>query len=133
MVVKNSHSSSDIWFLCHLLKCAPQPNWLCHQSITTRLNIKTLSPKMVMALIICKNLCNSFKMWQFYWKHSNTHAMTSPFFFFWDWNFAQVWKINMKREFFWSLFFLEKKVIWSAKIKVMLWHFPIDFGLVTNF
>jgi hypothetical protein len=31
-------------------------------------------------IIICKNSCNSFKMWQCDWKYSNTHVMTSLFF-----------------------------------------------------
>ncbi len=47
--------------------------------------------------IICKKLCNFFKMWQFYWKHFNTHAMT---FFFGTENFAQMWK---KRRFFFAI------------------------------
>jgi len=58
---------------------------------------------MIAALIVPKNSCNSFKMWQYDWKHSNTHIVTMSlsffFFFFWVWNFGQMWKINLKRKY----------------------------------
>ncbi len=55
-------------FLRHLFKCAPNPpnptQMRCCQSITTKLNMKIFFLKMIMAPIIHKNSCNSFKMWQ---------------------------------------------------------------------
>jgi hypothetical protein len=64
-------------FLYHLITCAP--SWT--NFVTTKLNMKILAPKMVMAPIISNNLHNSFKMWQCDWKHSNTHVMKNLFCF----------------------------------------------------
>jgi hypothetical protein len=55
LVVRNSRSSFDILFSLPAPRMCTQPNWLHHQSITTQLNMKILSPKMVMAPIVHKN------------------------------------------------------------------------------
>jgi hypothetical protein len=77
LVVRNSHSSLDFCFLCHLLKCAPGPKWLCHLSIIHKSKSETIFSKAGYATHHTENSCNSFKMWQCDWKHSNTHVMTS--------------------------------------------------------
>jgi hypothetical protein len=126
-----SHSSFDI-YLYHLLKCAPNPKWLCHQSISH--NMKLFFPNMVMAPIIPKNSCNSFKVWQCGWKHSNTHVITSFFFFFffWVWKFSQMWIINMKRDY---LIFLggRKKSLYLQKNENHVATFPYWFWFGNNF
>jgi hypothetical protein len=60
-------------------------------------------------------------MWQCDWKHSNTHVMTS-FFWFEIFNKCEkyIWKKNI-----WTLFFWRKKPLDLKKLKIMLWHFPI--------
>jgi hypothetical protein len=91
----------------HLFKCAPNLNWLCHQSITHKTKYETnFSKTNLVHPTYIKNSCNSFKMWQCDWKHPNIHVTTSLFLL---WNFAQMWKINMKREYSITSFF-EKKI-----------------------
>ncbi len=138
LVVKNSHSSFDILFSLLVPRMCTQPNWLCHQSITTKLNMKILFPKMVMAPIIHKKLCNFFKMWQCDWNHSNTHAMKSFFFFFFFFFFfgvliflkclKKVWKENNGHFFFW-----EKNSLDLQKIKNHVVTFPYWFWLGNKF
>jgi hypothetical protein len=78
-------------FLCCLLKL-------------TKLKMKLLSLKMVVAPIIHKTSCNSFERCQCDWKDWKYTCDDEVFFLVW--NFAQTWKITMKREyliwFFWE-------------------------------
>jgi hypothetical protein len=60
---------------------------------------------MVMAFIIHKNSCNSFKCDDVILKTFKYTCDDKSFYFVW--NFAQIWKINMKRECL--IFFWEKK------------------------
>jgi len=89
-------------FLYHLLTCAP--SWT--NFVTTKLDMKILSPIMVMAPIISKNLHNSFKMWQCDWKHSNTHFTKSLFCF--GLKFCTNVKNKYEKRTFDHFFFCEK-------------------------
>ncbi len=113
LVVKNSHSSFDILFSLSPPQMCTQPNWLCHQSITTKVNIKIFFPKTVIAPIICKNLCNSFEMWQFYWKHSNTTCHDKSFF--------------LLLKFCTNVKFFQRKSLDLQKIKSHVVKFPYWF------
>ncbi len=79
--------------------CTPASSDFFINPELTKLNMKLLSSKMIMALIIpfLKNSYNSFKLWQCDWKHSNTHVVTSVFFFGLE-NLKQMRKINIERE-----------------------------------
>jgi hypothetical protein len=117
LVEKNSHSYFDILFSLPPPQMCTQPNWLCHQSIITKLNMKILSPKIVMAPIISTNwyvtmLLKTFK----YTCHDES--------FFLVWNFAQMWKINMKRKYL-VTFFFEEKVIRFAKNKKLCYDISL--------
>jgi hypothetical protein len=98
------------YFLCHLLKCAPSPKWLCHQSITDKTKYETTLFKNDYDHSSCtKKLYNSFKMWLKTFKYTCQDKC-----FFLVWKFVQMWKINMKGEY---LNFFEKKFI---RLKIML-------------
>ncbi len=79
--------------LHHLLKCAPSLKWLCHQSITHKLNMKL--PKWLKTPIICKKSWIFFKMWQCDWKHSNTHVMIGLCFFIWNVEHIKPWILKI--------------------------------------
>jgi hypothetical protein len=78
---------------------------------------------MVMAHIICKILVILSKC-DIVIEKIQIHI--SSFFI---WKFAQMWKINMKREYLITFGFWKKSLDFQ-KLKIMLWHFLIGFGLV---
>jgi hypothetical protein len=66
-------------------------------------------------------------MWQCDWKLSNTHVMTSFFF-------GLKIFINTKNIYEKKIFdFFEKKISRFGKIKILLWNFPMGFGLLSKF
>jgi hypothetical protein len=77
----------------------PSLNWLCHQSRAHKTkNMKLLSSKMIMALIIPKNkihiiLSNIVTMWLKTFKYTCCNKCL----FFWAWKFAQMRKINIEK------------------------------------
>jgi len=71
-------------------------------------------PKMVKAPMIHKESCNYFKMWQCDWKHSNTHAMMSFFFFFFG-KICTIVKNKMNGEYL--ITFYNKKIRFPKKIE----------------
>jgi hypothetical protein len=108
----------------------PAPKWLCHQFIIHKTKYET----------------TFFKKWLWHSSYTKIHIIFSKcdnvieniqihmswqVFFFLVWKFAQMWKINMIREFFKKLW--SKKSSDLKKLKIVLWHFPIGFGLVTIF
>jgi hypothetical protein len=115
----------SVHLLCHLLNWALKG--LCHQSITTKLNMKILSSKMVMAPIVQKKSCNSFKMWQCDWNHSNTHVMTRLLFF--GLKFCPNVKIKYEKRIFDHFFFWKKSHWISKKIKNHVVTFSYWFWL----
>jgi hypothetical protein len=117
-VAWNHHTSSllqikQLIFWHFVPQMCTQPNWLCHQFIITKQNMKIFSPKMIMAPIIHKKSCNSFKIWQCDWKHSNTHVMMSLFFWFEILHKCE--KYIWKKEYLITFFLGTKKVIRFAK------------------
>jgi len=110
-------------FFYHLFKCAPTPNDFVTNPKPTKLNMKPLYPNIIKAFIIHKISCNFFKMWQCDWKHSNTIVTTNLFSLFWK--FAQMWKINMRKEHLIIYIFWEK-IISSPKD----WKLCCDISLL---
>jgi hypothetical protein len=92
--------------------------------------MKLFSPKILMALIICENSCNSFKMWQCDWKHSNAHVTMSLFSF--GLKFCTNLKKNECKENL-NHFLFEKKIINFVKNWNHVAIFPTGFWFDNNF
>jgi hypothetical protein len=69
--------------------------------------MKLVSPPMVTAHI--KNSCNSLKMWQCDWKHSDTHVRRSLLFFS-GLRFCTNMNNKYEKGIFYHFFLWEKKV-----------------------
>jgi hypothetical protein len=82
-------------------------------------------PKKVKAPIIHKNSCNYSKFDNVIENIQIHMPWRAFFFFFFGEKFAQLWKINMNGEYL--IIFYNKKIRFSKKLKIMLWHYPIGF------
>ncbi len=128
---KSISSSVDIGMVSYFAQSDTRPTRfgsIFPNFITTKLNMKILSPKMVMAPIIskiyvilskCDNVIENIQI----------HTSWSIFFVL-VWNFAQLWKIIMKREHLITFFFLRKKLLDLQKIKnhVVTFSYLFQFG-----
>jgi len=125
LVLKTSHSSFDILFSLPPLQMCIHLNWLCHQSITTKPNLKRLSPKIVMAPIIHKKICNIFQNVTIVTINIQIHMPCRVFFFLFE-NLHKCEKKYEKR-IFGHFFFGRKKSLDLQKIKNHIETFPYWF------
>ncbi len=131
-MLKYSHSSLTVCSLCHLLKCAPNPKWLCHQSITHKTKYETTFSNNGYGTH--KKIHVFFKkMLRCDWKHSNAHVMMSPFFF--GFKFCTNVKNKYKNGIFYCFFFFffeKKKSLELQKIENHVPTFPYWFTFGNN-
>jgi len=109
----------------HQMCTQPHSSDLVTNPYLTKLNMKLLSSKMIMALIIHKNSYNSFKMWQMWLKTFKYTCHDKQFYFLFE-NLHScekyIWKGIL---FFIYYFFWEKKSLDLKKIKNHVTAFPL--------
>jgi hypothetical protein len=105
----------------------PTPSDFVTNPEPTKLDMKLLFPNIIMAPIILKNSCNSFKMWLKTFKYP-CHDKFSFFGF----KFCTNLKSKHEKGNIW-FFFWRKWSLYLQKLTIMSQHFTICFGLVTIF
>jgi hypothetical protein len=101
----------------------PTPSDFVINPLPTKLNLRLFFPKMVMAPIIHQKNHVIFSKCDNVIENIQIHMSWQSFFLVW--NFAQIWKINMKREYSTTFFFKEKIIRfpknWKSGWNILYW------------